>query len=127
MMLFRLIIAMLASLDNDDTPGDELLDLLKRSSQNEDNDLSSIHSGEQLIALQKQDRSLATLFKDALVKDFPNAKPYFYLNDGMLLHHDFESRTYKEADQIVVPQKLRSKTLYLARHSWCWSLRNNED
>jgi len=48
--------------------------------------------------LQKQDRSLVTLFKDALEKDFPNAKPYCYLNDGMLMHHDFESKTYKEAD-----------------------------
>jgi len=103
-----------ASLDKDDTPLDELLNLLKRSSHKENNDLSSIHSREQFIALQKHDRSLATLFKDALVKDFPNAKPYFYLNDDMLMHHEFESKTYKEADQIVVPQKLRSKILYLA-------------
>ena len=47
-----------ASLDNDDTPGDELLDLFKRSSQNEDNDSSSIHSREQLIALQRCSKTL---------------------------------------------------------------------
>ena len=77
---------------------------MKQTTHTEDKDLSSIQSREQLITLQKQDPSLAMLFKEALEKDFPNAKPYHYIEDGMLMHRDFHSKTLQEVDQVVVPE-----------------------
>jgi len=99
---------------NNTDSDDELSELFKRTVRSEDKDLASIQSREHLVALQKQDHSLALLFKEALEKDFPNAKPYYYVKDGMLMHHDFHSKTLQEADQIVVPESLRHKILYLA-------------
>jgi len=101
--------------ENSADADDELLKLLERTTHTEDKDLSLIQSREQLISLQKQDRSLAVLFKEALEKDFPNAKPYYYIKDGMLMHHDFQSKTLQEVDQVVVPESLRCKILFLAR------------
>ena len=89
------------------------MELFKRTVRSEDKDLASIQSRKHLIALQKQGHILALLFKEPLGKDFPNAKPYYYVKDGMLMHHDFHSKTLQEADQIVVPESLRHKILYL--------------
>lgn len=99
---------------NNTDSDDELSELFKRTVRSEDKDLASIQSREHLVTLQKQDHSLALLFKEALEKDFPNAKPYYYVKDGMLMHHDFHSKTLQEADQIVVPESLRHNILYLA-------------
>ena len=105
-----------SDIPNEDThdPGDELLDLFKRTTRVDNNDLSSVQSREDLIQLQKQDRGLAHLFKEALERDFPNAQPYYYVKDGMLMHHDLNFKTLQEAEQIVVPDCLRSKILHLA-------------
>ena len=102
--------------DNTDNANsdDDLLGFLQRTTRDNDTDLSFVQSREQLIALQKQDRSLTELIKDALEKDFPNAKPYYYIKDGLLMHHDFQSKSLQEADQIVIPQSLRRKILYFA-------------
>jgi len=84
------------------------------TTRDNDKDLSFVQSREQPAALQKQVRSLTELFKNALEKDFPNAKPYYYIKDGSLMHHDFHSKSLQEADQIVIPQSLTRKILYLA-------------
>jgi len=96
---------------NNTDSDDELSELFERTVRSEDKHLASIQSREHLVALQKQDHSLALLFKKALEKDFPNAKPYYYVKDGMLMHHDFHSKTLQEADQIVVPESLRHDSI----------------
>ena len=94
--------------------GDELLDLFKCTARVDNNDLSSVQSREDLMQLQKQDRSLAHLFKEAIERDFPNSQPYYYVKDGMLIHHDLNFKPLREAEQIVVPDCLRRKILHLA-------------
>ena len=58
--------------------------------------LSNIVSHDQLINLQKHDRSLLSLFDQALVGDFPISHPYYFVRDDMLMHHDIQSKMQQE-------------------------------
>jgi len=77
-------------------------------------DLNAIQDREELINLQQQDENLVALFDQVLERDFPVGKPYYYVQDGVLMHHDVVRKTRQEADQVVIPRPLRIKILEMA-------------
>jgi len=67
-------------------------------------DLDAVHDRAKLITVQQQDENLIALFDQVVERDFPIGKPYYYLKDGVLTHHD------------IVRQYLRNKILEMAHN-----------
>jgi transposase InsO family protein/predicted transcriptional regulator len=77
-------------------------------------DLHAIHNREELINLQQQDDSLSGFFEQVIERDFPVGKPYYFMQDGVLMHRDIVRKTRQEVEQVVVPRCIRTKILEMA-------------
>ena len=97
-----------AQLDSPDS--DTPLTLLRKTNR----DVASITDRNEMIHLQKQDPSLTTSAESAILPPFPVGHPYFYVQDGMLMHHAVVRKRQLDTDQIVVPSCLRSHLLRIA-------------
>jgi hypothetical protein len=60
-------------------------------------ELNAIQDRVELINLQQQDENLVALFDQVIERDFPVGKPYYYIQDGVLMHHDILRKTRQEA------------------------------
>jgi hypothetical protein len=83
-------------------------------SHRDSRDVSSVVNRQELIALQKADKSLKALVDEAIVPPFPVGRPYFFLQDGLLMHHVVVRKRDLASDRIVVPIVLRGHLLKLA-------------
>jgi len=79
-----------------------------------DLDLIAVKTSEDFQKLQTQDKGLSAL--QALVEQepFPVSRSFYFMSEGMLMHHSVGSKHQPEADQLVVPTLLRNKVLFLA-------------
>lgn len=77
-------------------------------------DLSTVTSCEEFRALQENDKGLRELRSSAEVEPYPVGRPYYYMSDGVLMHHMVDEKRNHEANQLVLPSTLRNRILYLA-------------
>jgi len=45
---------------------------------------------------------------------YPAGRSYYFMSEGVLMHHAVDSKQNNETDQLVVPSVLKGKILYLA-------------
>jgi len=83
-------------------------------SRMQNRDIASVTNRQELISLQHSDPSLKSLWDEALMPPFPVGRPYFFVQDGMLMHHVVVRKRDLESNGMVVPMCLRSQLLKLA-------------
>lgn len=84
------------------------------SDEIKDIDVNDITSAEDFRNLQQQDPSLIALFDKVEDPPFPISRSYYFLKDGMLMHHEGKIKKLYSANQLVAPKVLRSKLLALS-------------
>jgi len=77
-----------------------------------DLDLTAVASSKEFRELQEDDKSITALKSFVEAEPYPLGRPYFYISEGILMHHD--EKQNHEADQLVVPATLRNRILFLA-------------
>lgn len=77
-------------------------------------DLNAVQDREELINLQQQDDNLTALFEMVIERDFPVGKPYYFMQNSVLMHRDIVRKTRQEVEQVVIPRCLRAKILEMA-------------
>jgi hypothetical protein len=78
--------------------------------------LSEITNREDLIKLQLADEKLVKLFNQALTELYPVAKSYYFVSNGLLMHH------VKEIQSDCVTSQVMEKSFILStRYSCCRS------
>lgn len=71
-------------------------------------------SRERLIQLQNQDMKLNRLYSQVLSKPYPNAKDYYYDEEGLLMHSHYDKKRKVRLNRIVIPNVLVPRVLSLA-------------
>ena len=77
-------------------------------------DLKDITSAADFQNLQQQDPSLKALFEKIEDPPYPISRSYYFLRDGILMHHESKIKKSYYANQLVAPRALRSKLLALS-------------
>ena len=78
-----------------------------------DLDLTAVASPDEFRTLQENDKGLNSLLSLIEVEPYPLGS-YYYMSDGMLMHHEVDEKRDREANRLVVPSVLRNRILHVA-------------
>jgi hypothetical protein len=77
-------------------------------------DFKDITSSEDFRNLQQQDPSLVALFDKVEESPYPISRSFYFLKNGILMHHEAKIKKSYNANQLVAPKSLRNKLLALS-------------